>query len=145
MQNKVFIASDHAGYALKKEILKTTKIHMFDLGTNSEESVDYPDFASNLINTMKKNHETRGILICGSGIGMSIVANRYSHIRAGIAFNSEIAKLMRQHNNANVLVLPGRFIDIHEALKCVDNFLTIRFDSGRHENRIKKIDDTKYE
>ena len=139
MEKKLYIASDHAGFALKKEILKKIGPRLVDLGTNSTESVDYPDFASKLVNCMLSANDSKGILICGSGIGMAIAANRNSNIRAGLAFNSEIAKLMRQHNDANILVLPGRFIDIHEALKCVDNFLSYKFDSGRHVQRIKKL------
>ena len=78
-------------------------------------------------------------MICGTGVGMSIVANRHSTIRAGLAFNSEIARLIRQHNDANILILPGRFIDVQEAIKCVDNFLETDFESGRHKKRVEKI------
>ena len=139
MLNNIYIASDHAGFALKKEILKLVNLNFVDLGTNSHQSVDYPDFSSKLINHILAENNSTGILICGSGIGMTIAANRNPKIRAGLAFNSEIAKLMRQHNNANVLVLPGRFIDVQEALKCVDNFLSSNFEFGRHEERIKKL------
>ena len=140
MKNKIYIASDHAGFALKEEILKLSqKESINDLGTNSSESVDYPDYAYNLVEHLKSDSDAIGILICGSGIGMSIAANRDKNIRAGLAFNPEIAKLMRQHNNANVLVLPGRFIDVQVALKCVDNFLSTNFESGRHKKRIDKL------
>tara|TARA_B110000116_G_C16516682_1_gene438079 strand:+ start:84 stop:521 length:438 start_codon:yes stop_codon:yes gene_type:complete len=139
MVNNIYIASDHAGFTLKEEILKLANLKLIDLGTNSPKSVDYPDFASKLIDSMLSEGDSMGILICGSGIGMSIAANRNPNIRAGLAFNSEIAKLMRLHNDANILVLPGRFIDIQEALKCVDNFLSNNFESGRHEERIKKL------
>lgn len=139
MINDIYIASDHAGFSLKEEILKSNTSNFIDLGTNGSQSVDYPDFAFKLVDNMLKNEDSKGILICGSGIGMSIAANRNPNIRAGLAFNAEIAKLMRQHNNANVLVLPGRFINIHEALKCVDNFLSIDFESGRHKERIRKL------
>ena len=139
MINNIYIASDHAGFSLKEEILKSDISNLIDLGTNDSQSVDYPDFAFKLVDSILKNDDSKGILICGSGIGMSIAANRNPNIRAGLAFNAEIAKLMRQHNNANVLVLPGRFINIHEALKCVDNFLSIDFESGRHKKRIKKL------
>ena len=81
----------------------------------------------------------KGVLICGSGVGMSIAANRDPKIRAALAFNSKIAELVRQHNDANILVLPGRFIDIHEAIKCVDNFIKTKFEGGRHQKRIEKI------
>lgn len=139
MKNKIYIASDHAGFALKEEILKLSNESIDDLGTNSSEIVDYPDYAQSLVENLKSDKEARGILICGSGIGMAIAANRDKNIRAGLAFNPEIAKLMRQHNNANVLVLPGRFIDVQKALKCVDNFLSTNFEAGRHLNRVEKL------
>ena len=139
MKNKIYIASDHAGFALKEEILKLSQESIVDLGTNSSEIVDYPDYAYNLVEHLKSDLDARGILICGSGIGMAIAANRDKNIRAGLAFNPEIAKLMRQHNNANVIVLPGYFIDIQVALKCVDNFLSTNFESGRHKKRIDKL------
>lgn len=141
MNNNIYIASDHAGFALKEEILRLTSLNFIDLGTNSADSVDYPDFASKLVQSMLSEVNSKGILICGTGIGMTIAANRNKNIRAGLAFNSEIAKLMRQHNDANILVLPGRFIDVQEALKCVDNFLSNNFELGRHEKRINKLDD----
>ena len=141
MLKNIYIASDHAGFALKKEILKIPHLKFTDLGTNSTKTVDYPDFASKLVNKMLEDfdYKSKGILICGSGIGMAIAANRNPNIRAGLAFNSDIAKLMRQHNDANILVLPGRFIDVQEALKCVDNFLSNEFDSGRHSKRVNKL------
>tara|TARA_X000000368_G_C22837040_1_gene625903 strand:- start:374 stop:802 length:429 start_codon:yes stop_codon:yes gene_type:complete len=139
MKNKIYIASDHAGFKLKKEILNANKDLLEDLGTNSTESVDYPNFAKNLIKSMKKDKNSKGILICGTGNGMAITANRHKNIRAGLVFDKEVAKLIRQHNNANVLVLPGRFIDIQEALKCVDIFLSTKFEEGRHKKRIEMI------
>ena len=140
MSNNIYIASDHAGFFLKNEILKTLNEILIDMGTDSAESVDYPDFSSKLVDKILTQNNSKGILICGSGIGMSIAANRNRNIRAGIAFNPEVAKLMRKHNDANILVLPGRFINVHEALKCIDNFLYSDFEFGRHEKRIKKID-----
>ena len=139
MQNNIYIASDHAGFPLKEEILKLRNLNLVDLGTNTSQSVDYPDFASKLVKKILDKEGSKGILICGSGVGMAIAANRNPKIRAGLAFNSEVAKLMRQHNNANILVLPGRFIDVQEALKCVDNFLSNNFESGRHEERVNKL------
>ena len=139
MKEIVFIASDHAGFNLKNLIIKNYN-NFIDLGTNTEDSVDYPDFALDLISKIDSNNDSKGILICGSGNGMVIAANRHNNIRAGLAFNPEIAKLMRKHNNANILVLPGRFMDVHEALKCVENFLNSNFDGGRHQNRINKLD-----
>ena len=135
----IFIASDHAGYNLKQNLLKEFPNILTNLGTNSDQSVDYPDFAHILVNEVKSSSNNLGILICGSGVGMSIAANRDPNIRAGLVHNAEIAKLVRQHNNANVLVLPGRFIDVQEAIKCVENFLNTEFESGRHKKRIDKI------
>ena len=139
MIRKIYIASDHAGYNLKTIIIKNNKDPIFDLGTNSSYSVDYPDYALALVKEIQAEKNSFGILICGSGVGMSIAANRNSDIRAGLAFNAEIASLMRLHNDANVLVLPSRFIDVQEALNCVDNFLSTQFEAGRHKNRIDKL------
>jgi len=136
---KIFIASDHAGFDLKQNLLNQFPKILTNLGTNSDQSVDYPDFAHILVNEVKSTPNNLGILICGSGVGMSIAANRDSSIRAGLVHNAEIAKLIRQHNDANVLVLPGRFIDVQEAIKCVENFLNTEFESGRHKKRIDKI------
>jgi ribose 5-phosphate isomerase B len=139
MNETIFIASDHAGFDLKKQILNTVKAKLIDLGVNTEDSVDYPDYAKKLILKIKTTENSKGILICGSGIGMSIAANRDKNIRAGLAFKSEIAKLMREHNDANVLVLPGRFINIQDALKCIKNFLTTDFEGHRHQDRVNKL------
>ena len=138
MNKKIFIASDHAGYEMKTKLNEYFN-SFIDLGTNSFDSVDYPDFAHKLTKEVLKNKKNVGILICGTGVGMSIAANRDPKIRAALAFNSKIAELVRQHNDANILVLPGRFIDIHEAIKCVDNFLKTKFEGGRHQKRINKI------
>ena len=139
MKNRIYIASDHAGFELKEEILRANRDLLLDLGTKNKDRVDYPDFALSLVESVKKDKESKGILICGTGNGMAIAANRHKNIRAGLVFNAEITKLIRQHNDANVLVLPGRFIDIQEALKCVDIFLTTNFEQGRHKRRIQKI------
>ena len=139
MNETIFIASDHAGFDLKKQILNTVKANLIDLGANTEESVDYPDYAKKLVSKITTTENSKGILICGSGIGMSIAANRDRNIRAGIAFEPEIAKLMREHNDANVLVLPGKFMNIQDVLKCIENFLTTNFAGGRHQNRVKKL------
>ena len=136
---KIVIASDHAGYDLKQNLLNQFPQILTNLGTNSAQSVDYPDFAHILVNEVKSSSNNLGILICGSGVGMSIAANRDSSIRAGLVYNAEIAKLIRQHNEANVVGLPGRFIDVQEAIKCVENFLNTEFESGRHKKRIDKI------
>ena len=139
MNETIFIASDHAGFDLKKQILNTVKENLIDLGANTEESVDYPDYAKKLVSKIRTTENSKGILICGSGIGMSIAANRDRNIRAGLAFEPEIAKLMREHNDANVLVLPGKFMNIQDVLKCIENFLTTNFAGGRHQNRVKKL------
>jgi len=139
MKKKFYIASDHAGFNLKKEILKKSNEKLIDLGTNNSDSVDYPDYACKLVEKLKLDKGSLGVLICGSGIGMTIAANRDEFIRAGLAFSPEIAKQMRMHNDANVLVLPGRFIDIQEALKCINIFIVTNFEYGRHQKRIDKL------
>ena len=139
MKNKtVYIASDHAGFKLKSQLLKIFS-NLSDLGTKSDESVDYPDFAHKLTKEIVKNKNNIGILICGTGVGMSIAANRKKGIRAGLVNNVKTARLIRKHNDANVLVLPGRFINTNEAKKCVQAFLSTKFESGRHKKRINKI------
>jgi len=138
MKEIIYIASDHAGFDLKNQIINSYE-NFVDLGPASKDSVDYPDFAYDLVSKINSTIASKGILICGSGIGMAIAANRDKNIRAGLAFNPEIAMLMRQHNDANILVLPGRFMDVQEALKCVDNFLNSDFEGGRHEKRIYKL------
>ncbi len=139
MNEIIFIASDHAGFDLKKQILNIVKANLIDLGANTEDSVDYPDYAKKLVSKIRTTENSKGILICGSGVGMSIAANRDRNIRAGIAFEPEIAKLMREHNDANVLVLPGKFMNIQDVLKCIENFLTTNFAGGRHQNRVEKL------
>ena len=138
MDKKIYIASDHAGFALKSKLCDRFE-SLVDLGTNSEESVDYPDFAHKLTNEVLKDAGNLGILICGTGVGMSMAANRVKGIRAGLVTNNEIARLIRQHNNANVLVLPGRFMDEKEAIKSVKTFIETEFEAGRHQARIDKI------
>ena len=138
MDKKIYIASDHAGFALKTKLCDYFKT-LIDLGTNSEDSVDYPDFAHKLTKEVLKDRNNLGILICGTGVGMSMAANRENDIRAGLVSNNEIARLIRQHNNANVLVLPGRFMDEEEAIKSVKTFIETEFEAGRHQVRIDKI------
>ena len=139
MEETIFIASDHAGFNLKKQILNSIENNLVDLGVDNKNSVDYPDYAKMLVSKINSTKNSKGILICGSGIGMSIAANRDKNIRAGLAFEPEIAKLMREHNDANVLVLPGRFMNLQDILKCIENFLTTNFEGGRHKNRINKL------
>ena len=144
--SKIFIASDHAGYDLKCFLIDKLKgDFLFDnLGTNSSDSVDYPDFAHRLAEEISKDpSNSAGILICGSGIGMSIVANRYSNVRAALCLNEEMAKLARLHNNANVLVLGSRLISTEEAIKCLLMFFKTDFEGDRHTARLAKFNDVK--
>tara|TARA_B100001996_G_scaffold14779_1_gene12300 strand:+ start:19 stop:435 length:417 start_codon:yes stop_codon:yes gene_type:complete len=138
MNKKIFIASDHAGYEMKTKLNEYFN-SFIDLGTNSIDSVDYPDFAHKLTNEVLNNDESLGILICGTGVGMSIAANRSEGIRAGLVNSIEIARLIRQHNDANVLVIPGRFMDNEEAKNCVKVFIDTQFEAGRHQKRVEKI------
>ena len=143
MYKNITIACDHAGHdlknALKKEILNMG-FEVLDCGTNSNESVDYPDFAKLAVDNILKKKRDVAVLICGSGIGMSITANRFKGIRAALCRNSDEAKLARQHNNANILALPGRQIDVDEAKNCFKIFINTSFDGGRHQKRVEKID-----
>ena len=138
MNKKIFIASDHAGYEMKTA-LNNHFSSFIDLGTNSFDSVDYPDFAHKLTREILKNEGSFGILICGTGVGMSIAANRSKGIRAGLVNSLEVARLIRQHNDANVLVIPGRFMEAEEAINCVQTFIETQFEEGRHKQRIEKI------
>ena len=139
---KVFLASDHAGYSLKQEISKFLKRKgnkILDLGPNKEHSVDYPDFAHLLSKKMKKQKNNIGILVCGSGEGMCMAANRHKNIRAALCYDIKSTKLSRKHNNANVIAIGSRLTKKNVALKCVDVFLKTEFEGGRHLRRIKKI------
>jgi len=136
------LASDHAGLELKLflvKILTSEGYSLHDFGTNSTESVDYPDFAHKLGKAINDNVYSCGIAICGSGNGVNMVVNKYPNVRAALCWNSEQAELTRRHNNANILSLPGRFIDFDEALKAVKLFLNTEFEGGRHQKRVDKI------
>lgn len=137
------IGCDHAGFDLKQIIVKHLEnkgIKINDHGTFSTESVDYPDFGHKVALALKDSNEhTLGILICGSGNGINITANKHQHIRAALCWNTEIASMARLHNNANILTLPGRYIEPAEALKAVDVFLSTEFEGGRHQKRVEKI------
>ena len=138
----VILASDHAGFKLKeyiKRFLLKKRKKVLDLGTNSTHSVDYPDFAHLLSKKMKKNKNQVGILVCGSGSGMSMVANKHKYIRAALCYNIRSTKLSRLHNNANVMTIGARLIKKNVALKCVGTFLKTNFSGGRHLRRVKKI------
>lgn len=139
---KVAVASDHAGPEMKKLVIKELQklgIETIDLGTVSNESVDYPDYAEKLVDAVKNAEADMGVLICGTGIGMSIAANRHREIRAANCFNEETSSLARRHNNANVLALGARIIDLDTAAKCVHTFFTTEFEGGRHQKRLDKI------
>lgn len=138
----IAIGSDHAGFDLKEKIktfLLNEKISFIDMGTYSSESVDYPDFAHAVSSEIVSNQAQRGILICGSGEGVCITANKHADIRAGLVWNTEIAKLIRQHNDANIICLPARFIDEQTALNCISEFIKTAFEGGRHQKRVEKI------
>jgi ribose 5-phosphate isomerase B len=139
---RIAIGSDHAGYLLKQELIKhlTTKnIQVIDKGCYSEERADYPDFGHAVANSIENKEVDFGILICGSGNGINMSANKHQGIRSALCWNAEIAKLARQHNDANIMALPARFITSEEAQKCTDEFINSVFEGGRHEDRIKKI------
>mgnify|MGYP001481972192 CR=1 FL=1 len=139
---RIILASDHAGFNLKKNIknfLTKKGKKILDLGTESTVSVDYPDFAHLLSKKMKKNNRQLGILVCGSGIGMSIAANKHKNVRAALCYNAKSARLSREHNNANVIAIGARLTKKNVALKCVDTFIKTNFKGGRHLKRIRKI------
>lgn len=141
MSTKYAIASDHAGYALKQKIIEkyAGKVEWLDLGTNSGESVDYPDFGAAMGQAITKGDASQGILVCGSGIGISIAANRFSAVRAALCTSDEMAMLARQHNDANVLSLGARMSDEQEIFKIIDAFMHTEFEGGRHERRRDKL------
>jgi len=138
---KVVIASDHAGFELKEQIKKqfSGKYEFEDLGTYSDESVDYPDFAHPLAEKVAQDSSLFGVLICGTGNGMIMTANKHANVRAGLCWCPEIAALARQHNNANVLVMPARFISADTAFSIFTTFFSTDFEGGRHERRVGKI------
>ena len=139
---KIVVGSDHAGFELKQiiiEHLSERNMNYEDFGTNCLDSVDYPDYAKKVAEEVNSNDLIMGILVCGSGQGMAMTANRFKNVRAAICHNSDVAKVTRQHNDANVLCLGSRFIDISEAIKCVDVFLSTDFEGERHLKRINKI------
>ena len=139
---RVILASDHAGYKLKENIKKfllKKRKKVLDLGTKNSKSVDYPDFAHLLSKKMTNNKNEFGILVCGSGIGMDMAANKHKNIRAALCYNLRSTKLSRQHNNANVMTIGSRLTKKNVALKCVSTFMKTNFDGGRHQRRVKKI------
>ena len=143
MSERIPIASDHGGYELKERLkaaLQARGYEVDDLGPASEASTDYADYAHPLAERVSSGEAPRGILMCGTGLGMSYAANRHPHVRAAVAWAPEIAALARQHNDANVLVLPARFVAADEAERILDAWLATPFEGGRHERRIEKIE-----
>lgn len=139
---KVALGGDHAGFEYKSklvEVLKSEGIEIKDFGPYSDSSVDYPDFAHPLSEAVEKGEYDYGILICGSGNGVAIAANKHQKIRAALCWNEELASLARKHNKANVLCLPARFLEFEEASKIVKIFLSTEFEGGRHNTRVEKI------
>ncbi len=137
---KIAIASDHAGFELKEQIKEIlSNLEFADFGTNSTASMDYPDTGFKVAKAIAKGEFEKGILICGSGIGMSIVANKVSGIRAALCQTKEFAELSRRHNNSNILVLSGRFISKFLAKEIIEIWLKTEFEAGRHQKRLDKI------
>ena len=139
----ILVSNDHAGVELKnavKDLLESKGHVVENLGDNSGESVDYPDIIHPLAKEISQNKEKKGIIMCGTGNGVSMVANKYEGVRAGLCWSKEIASLIRKHNDANVLSLPARFLSIKEALEIVEVFLETDFEGVRHERRVDKID-----
>lgn len=145
MKKKIAIGCDHGGYELKEKLVQSMRswdfidIEVKDFGTNSSESVDYPDFAHKVCESIESKDSEFGILICGTGNGINMSANSHKGIRSALCWRRDISRLAREHNNANVLALPGRVIDYPEAWECVKEFLTSEFEGGRHQKRVDKI------
>ena len=139
---KIFISSDHAGFKLKEDIkkhLKSLRLNINDLGPVNDNSVDYPDYAHKLAKKVKIGKNNVGILVCGSGTGMNIAANKHKKIRAATCYSIKSTKLSRMHNNANIITLGSRLISRKNALLFIDTFLKTKFDGGRHQRRVNKI------
>ena len=139
---KLAIASDHAGFSMKEELkvyLENKGFTLQDFGTHSEESTDYPDYAHPAAEAVEKGEVDLGIIMCGSGNGINITANKHQGVRSALCWLPELAALARQHNNANICALPSRFITLDEAKAIVDTFLSATFEGGRHERRVNKI------
>ena len=139
---KIFISSDHAGFRLKEDIkkhLQSKKLNFKDLGPTNEDSVDYPDYAHKLAKKVKVSKDNFGILVCGSGTGMNIAANKHKNIRAAQCFSTKSTKLSRLHNDANIITLGSRIVNKKNAFKFVKIFLNTKFEGGRHLRRVKKI------
>lgn len=140
----IAIGSDHAGFCLKealKTYLQKKGFNVKDFGTYSEERADYPDFAHPVAKAVEDKQAEMGVLICGSGNGVNMTANKHRNVRSALCWNAEIAKLARQHNDANIIALPARFMSEKEAEECIDVFFSTAFEGGRHTERVKKIEE----
>lgn len=140
---KIALAADHGGFEMKNQIaqyLKNKNFDVFDLGTNSSDSVDYPDFAQKVVLKLLQSEADLGILVCGTGIGISIAANRHKGIRAALLYDDYVAKVAKEHNNANVLCFGGRTMKIEDVLNRIDIFLAAKYEGGRHDRRLCKLD-----
>jgi ribose 5-phosphate isomerase B len=143
MSETIPIGADHAGFQLKERLkreLAALGYGVQDVGTDSSASVDYPDFAHQVAGRVERGEAMRGILLCGTGLGMSYAANRHPGVRAAVAWSPEIARLAREHNDANVLVLPSRFLGEEESVEILKTWLTTPFEGGRHVRRVEKIE-----
>ena len=139
---KIAIGSDHAGFELKEKVvswLESKNADFKDFGTYTAESVDYPDFAHAVATAVENGNYNIGILICGTGIGVNMTANKHQGIRSALCWNKDVVKLAKSHNDANVICLPGRLISIEEAIEILDIFFNTEFEGGRHKRRIDKI------
>lgn len=139
---KIAIGNDHAGTLLKQGILELLQLHnhtVINVGTNTDESVDYPDFAHRVAHLVANNEVDSGIVVCGSGNGVNITVNKYAQVRSALCWTREIAALARQHNDANVIAIPARFVSQELALEMIEVFLNTAFEGGRHQKRVEKI------
>jgi ribose 5-phosphate isomerase B len=145
VSERILIASDHAGFELKEKLARALGelgYDVQDLGTDSAESTDYADYAHPLAQKVSAGEVQRGVLLCGTGLGMSYTANRYPHVRAAVAWNPDIAKLAREHNDSNVLVVPARFVSEELGIAILKTWLDTPFEGGRHARRVDKIEKT---
>jgi ribose 5-phosphate isomerase B len=143
MAERIPIASDHAGFEMKQHLLGALQklgYEVEDLGTHSPASTDYPDYAHPVAEKVEKGEATRAVLLCGTGLGMAYAANRHHGVRAAVVWSPEIATLARSHNDANVLVVPARFVSEEDAVSILKNFLDTPFEGGRHQKRVDKIE-----
>ena len=141
---KLFVGCDHAGYNLKVKLLsilqKEKQLEIIDCGTNSEQSVDYPDYIHKVADSVQQVSNSKGLIICGSGNGAAMVANKHKNIRAALCWNEKLARLAREHNDANILSLPARFVDFDLASDILKTFIETDFEGGRHLPRVRKIE-----